>query len=345
MHRPFPHPQRRRLLLSLALAPAATALPWHTHASEAAAPARYPILTLSGPPATVTLPLLHMLETNPLADVAEKLVFKPWRDPDQLRVIAIEQGADFIAAPSNVAANLYNRGVPLQLLNVSVWGMLALVSRTPGRHTLADFKGEEIAMPFRADMPDILFQLLARAQGLDPQRDFKLRYVASPMDAAQLLITRRVDHALLAEPAVSMVLAKSQSFPANVIAPDLYRSVDLQQEWGRLLQREPRIPQAGIAALGPAAQDPALLARFNAAYADSHAWCIANPDACGELAEKYIDLLRADAVADALRHTTGYLASAAQARPELEFFYQTLLEQNPQMVGGKLPDDGFYYTP
>lgn len=64
-----------------------------------------------------------------------------------------------------MAANLYNRGVPLQLLNVSVWGMLALVSRTPGRHTLADFKGEEIAMPFRADMPDILFQLLARAQG------------------------------------------------------------------------------------------------------------------------------------------------------------------------------------
>jgi len=66
----------------------------------------------------------------------------------------------------------------------------------------------------------------------------------------QLLITRRVNHALLAEPAVSMALRKTQSFPVSIIAPELHRSVDLQQEWGRLMASEARIPQAGIAALG-----------------------------------------------------------------------------------------------
>src|SRR5690606_1164216 len=178
-----------------------------------------------------------------------------------------------MAMPTNVAANLYNRGVPLQLVNVSVWGMLWMVSRNPDLKTLADFRGKEIAVPFRADMPDLLFGYLAERSGLNPRRDLTLRYTATPLDAMQLLITRRVDHALLAEPAVSMALRRTRSFPLSVVAPDLHRSVNLQEEWGRLLKTEARIPQAGMAALGEARLDKALVARLEAAYADSNRWC------------------------------------------------------------------------
>src|SRR5690606_13350893 len=108
-------------------------------------------LVLAGPQATVSFPLLHMIDTGALSDVADHVEFRAWTNPDQLRALAVEGSVDFIAAPSNVAANLYNRGVPLTLLNVSVWGMLWLVSRNPDFKTLADFKGQEIAMPFRAD--------------------------------------------------------------------------------------------------------------------------------------------------------------------------------------------------
>src|SRR5690606_7860357 len=114
-------------------------------------------------------------------------------------------------------------------------------------HTLGDLRGKEIAVPFRADMPDILLGLIAERQGIDPRKDLRMRYVATPIDAMQLLIMRRVDQALLAEPAVSMALRKTGSFPANIIAPELHRSVDMQAEWGRAFQRAPRIPQAGIA--------------------------------------------------------------------------------------------------
>lgn len=73
-----------------------------------------------------------------------------------------------------------------------------------------------------------------------------LRYVATPLDAMQLLLTRRADHALLgAEPAVSMGLLKSRSLPVSVIAPDLHRS-NMQQEWGRACAGKPCMPQAGM---------------------------------------------------------------------------------------------------
>jgi NitT/TauT family transport system substrate-binding protein len=311
-------------------------------AGSVAAADKRPLLVLAGPPASVSTPLIHMVESGALNEIADKVEFRVWKDPDQLRVIALGGQADFVAMPTNVAANLYNRGVDLRLLNVSTWGMLWMVSRDGAARTLADFRGKEIAMPFRADMPDIVFGLVAGAQGLDPKKDFKLRYVASPLDAMQLLITRRVDHALLAEPAISMALRKTKSFPVSLVAPDLYRSVDLQQEWGRLYKREARIPQAGIAALGKAVGDRPLQEAILAAYARSLEWCRKNALQCGEMVAKRIDLLSPEAVADSLAVSRMQPVAIAAARSELEFFFARLHEANPALIGGKLPDERFY---
>lgn len=303
---------------------------------------RLPRLVLSGPPAAVSTPLIHMIDSGALKDIADHVEFQTWKDPDQLRVLVLGGKADFVAMPSNVAANLYNRGVGLKLLNISTWGVLWMVSRDKTAKTLSDFKGKEIAMPFRADMPDIVFELIAEKQGLDAKKDFKLRYVGSPLDAMQLLVSRRVDHALLAEPAVSMALRKTQSFPVSLIAPELHRSVDLQQEWGRLFKRETRIPQAGIAVIGKALKDEALQAKIMAAYEQSLLWCQKNALKCGEMVAKRIDLLSPEAVADAMAVSQTRHVTTAQARPELEFFLGQLHARNPALVGGKMPDDAFY---
>ena len=53
-------------------------------------------------------------------------------------------------------------------------------------------------------------------------------------------------------------------------------------------------------------------------------------------------LLLPEAVADGIRAAPKHLASARQARAELEFFYGLLLQRQPALVGGKLPDAAFY---
>jgi NitT/TauT family transport system substrate-binding protein len=37
------------------------------------------------------------------------------------------------------------------------------------------------------------------------------------------------------------------------------------------------------------------------------------------------------------------VVSAAEAREELEFFYEELASMSPEIIGGELPDDTFYY--
>ncbi len=300
-------------------------------------------LTISGPMAVVTYPLLAMVENGKFAQIAKEVEVKIWQNPDQLRALIVGNTADLIAVPTNVAAMFYNKGIDVKLLNVSVWGILHMVSREKHLKTLADFKGKEIAMPFKGDMPDIVFSELARQQGLDPKKDFMIRYVSNPMDAVQLLVLRRVDHALLAEPAVSMVLYKTKNHTLlKLIAPDLYRSVDLQQEWGKLFTTAPEIPQAGIAALPSLRDKPELLTIFQEEYRQAITWCKEHPAETGKIVVKYIKGLKPVPVANAVGNTLLKFKTTAQSKQELEHFFSVLAASNPKKIGGKLPDDSFY---
>ncbi|PIF04582.1 MAG: ABC transporter substrate-binding protein [Arcobacter sp.] len=300
-------------------------------------------IVLSGPVASVSHPLIHMVETGALDDIAKKVEFKLWKNPDELRALTIKGGADFIAVPSNVGANLYNKGVEIKLLNISVWGILAMVTRDKSLKTLADFKGKEIAMPFRADMPDILFEEIVKAQGMDPKKDFKLKYMSNPSDAMQNLILRQVDHALLAEPATSIALKKTGSFPLKLVAPDLYRSVDLQEEWGKTFKVEAKVPQAGMSVIGDMIKNDYVIKRFNEEYNKSLKWYKNHPKEAGELIVKAIPMLDAGGVANSIEYVQLNTIGAKEAKKDLEFFFGILEKNNPKTIGGKLPNDGFYY--
>ncbi len=300
-------------------------------------------LVLSGPVASVSHPLIHMVKTGALDDIAKKVEFKLWKNPDELRTLTLKGGADFIAVPSNVGANLYNKGVNIKLLNISIWGILAILTRDENLKTLQDFKGKEIGMPFRADMPDIVFEEIVKKQGLNPKTDFKLKYLGSPVDAMQMLIMGRINHALLAEPATSMALRKTGSFPLKLIAPDLYRGPDLQDEWGKTFKVEAKIPQAGMAVLGDIGKNAHFVKRFKEEYNKSLDWYKSNPKEAGELIVKTLPMLDAIGIADSIEYVRFDSVDAQNAKQDLEFFYGILESNNPKTIGGKLPNDSFYY--
>lgn len=303
-------------------------------------------LTLAGPSAAVSFPLAYLVATGGLDHLADRVEFRLWSTPDQLRTLAMDGQADFMAMPSNVIANLYQRGAPVRLVNISTWGILWIVSRDGPVDSLAALKGEEIVMPFRGDMPDIVFHTLAEEQGLDPSRDFQLRYVATPVDAMQLLLARQVDHVVLAEPAISMALQKANSLPASLIAPELFRALSLQDEWGRVFDREPQMPQAGIAAVGAASQNGELIAAVNRAYDDALQQCKAEPVTCAELIAPLLGgRLSVEAIADSLAVSPLYTQTAPEARAELDFFYRVLFDREPALIGGQLPEASYYQWP
>ena len=299
-------------------------------------------IVVAGPIATVSHPIFYMIENDVLKDLGKKIEFKLWNSPDELRALVINNSVDFIALPTNVAANLYNKNIDLKLLNVSIWGILQLISREDGLKTIDDFKGKKIVVPFRNDMPDIVLKALIKKAGYDYKKDFNLQYVATPVDDMQMLILRRYDHALLAEPAVSIALKKTNSYPVKLVAPDLYRSVNLQDEWGRLFGKN-KVPQAGLAFLGDTKNSEVLISRFLAEYEKALNYYKQNPSQSAKLVVKNLPMLEEDGLALSISNIIFENKSAEDSKKELEEFFEILMENEPKLIGSKLPSENFYY--
>ncbi|AXH10415.1 ABC transporter substrate-binding protein [Malaciobacter halophilus] len=300
-------------------------------------------IVVAGPIATVSHPFFHMIKTNALNDVTNNLEFKLWKNPDELRSLILNNNVDIIAIPTNVAANLYNKNQDIKLLGVSIWGILGLISRDNNLKTLKDFKNKEIVVPFRQDMPDIVLTQLIKNQGMDIHKDFKIRYASSPIDAMQMLILRQVDHALLAEPAISIALRKTKSFPLKLVAPDLYRSVNLQEEWGKTFNTKEQVPQAGIAILGKLSKNKYLIKRFEQEYIKSLNWYKNNPKKASKLTVANLKMLEEKGLADSIKYVDIEYKKAIDSKDDIEEFFKILMQSNPKLIGSKLPDSNFYY--
>ncbi|MFV0283431.1 MAG: ABC transporter substrate-binding protein [Castellaniella sp.] len=295
-------------------------------------------LVLAGPTAAVSFPLIHMVETGALADWADKVEFRHWKSPDQLRVLLAKQEVDFSATPVNLPAIMVNRGMPVRLLNVSVWGLLWFVSTDPQVRTVADLAGRPLLTTFQRDLPALLLERLLGAKGLTGERAPAIRYTGNTQDATALLLAGDARSALLTEPAVSLLITQSK----RQGGVPLHRVQSLEDAWRETFPDHPDLPQAGIMAHASVAGDPALTRAFVRAYDQSARWCKAEPAECARMVHKYLDFMPTGALETSIRVTRLESRDAQAVRPDLEALYRLILQHNPEAVGARLPDAGFY---
>ncbi len=301
--------------------------------------AKVETLVLAGPRSCVTHPLIYMKEAGLLDAVAEEVKLIIWSNPDQLRSLIAGGQVDFSAVPSHVAANFYNKGIKLKLMNISTWGLLWLISSDPEVKQLSDLKGETLSLTFKQDIPDLVFSRLAQARGIDPKRDVHLKYLPNFKAVGQALLSGRTKHALLPEPLASIAVIKSSR--GNF--PRLYRALDIQEEWGAVHQTTQGMPEAGICAMPRILNQPKVVAAFQKAYQTAISFCSNHPVKAARIVASYLKKPSPLPIASALKNARLEFVSAPDARPELEHFYGIIMKMNPDKTGGKLPADGFYW--
>ncbi len=153
-------------------------------------------LILVAPPGPMAIPMAYMTVNGKLADVAEETELVIWENGDQLKAIVAGGQGDFVTMPSNNMALFYNKGLKLQMLNTSVWNITYLVTGDPDAKSFTDIAGQSLVVSLQGSVPDVMFQYIATKEGLDPQKDFDLRYATDPTQAAQLLLAGKADNAV-----------------------------------------------------------------------------------------------------------------------------------------------------
>src|SRR5690606_35786841 len=141
---------------------------------------------------------------GPLGDFTAELDMDKWASPDVLRGMLTSGQSDITAVPTYVGANMYNKGVDVHMLAVVVWGLLHVIGPDGTEPSWDSLRGETIMLPFKNDMPDLVFQYLAKANGMTIGEDFQVEYYAQPPEVVAHLAAGTGTWAVLPEHTASL---------------------------------------------------------------------------------------------------------------------------------------------
>lgn len=313
-----------------------------TTAATTTTTAKLPKLTLVAPPGPMAMPMAYLVANDKLAAVAEKTELVIWENPEQLRAIVAGGQGHFVTMPSNNAAIFYNRGLTVALLDISVWNITYLVSTDPKVDGLSGLKGGKVIVSFQGSVPDVMFRTMLKKAGLDPASDVTIMYAADPTQAAQMLLAGQAQNAVLSEAVATSVVLKTKD-----AAQPVRRVLDFGSTWGSLFGIGYYTPIAGTCATSAVLDKPAVIDEFMTQYREAVAWTEANPVEAGALVEQQLPQLGLNGalMAESSKNIMWNYVTASEARADLENFYSQLQELSPEVIGGKLPDEGFYYKP
>jgi NitT/TauT family transport system substrate-binding protein len=290
----------------------------------------------------MSIPLQYMVENNSLASVAEKTTLSIWATPAQLQAIITGTQGDFLSLPSNAAALYYNKGIKLQYLDNSVWNILYLVTADTGIKSMSDLKGKTVLVPYQNAVPDAMFQSLCQQHGLEVNKDITITYAPDPIQASQSLLKGTDQYVLLSEPsATSVILAGAKNGTTFV------RAISVGAAWQNSSGGNSVTPVAGTIVLGDIQNRPDVVKVFMAEYAKAIIWMLANPEQAGDVGARALAQqgFTATILTASMKNTEWRYVKATDARSKLESFFNTLSQVSPNFIGGKLPDDGFYFKP
>ncbi|HHU51163.1 MAG TPA: ABC transporter substrate-binding protein [Firmicutes bacterium] len=288
------------------------------------------IMALQGP---TGLTLLKMIQDNPVFSPKVTASYNLLKGPDQIIAKIVSGEADIAALPTNLAAILYNKGIPIRLLAVTNWGVNYVIGRDRSIRTWTDLKGKEVAIAAPGATPDLLFRFILENNGLNPEADLKLVYYSTPVELAQLMIAGRVELGVLPEPWVSQVILRETT--TQIL-------LNFQEEWKKLHNQNRSYPQSCLVVKTAFAQTyPELISGFLREAAASSAWVTQNPDQAGILAEKHLSIQAAVGPLAIPRCNLDFLRPF-EVKGEIEAFLHALYKYNPDSIGARIPDANFY---
>lgn len=288
-------------------------------------------VNVQSPSVPAAIPFLWMQEK---ADLPAAVNINLNLASDHQRGISLlaKNDIDFLITGTNIGANAYNRGVQLKMINVNIWGIDYLLTNNFKADNWQDLKGKKLALPIQGGPLDFLARYLALKNGLDPESDLNLVYRSLP-GAAQLFMAGELDAIILPEPLVTISLAKSKS---------VEMSMDIQKEWAQI-HGDQRIPFVALFANDKFIERyPQITDIVNGYYKKGVEWVNNNPKKAAELAANYFEM-PAPILKKSYSRVNLNIYSETKSRELIELYFGEILEMYPDLLGGKMPDEEFYY--
>ena len=257
---------------------------------------------------------------------------------DEITPKLVQGELDVAALPANLAAVLYQRTKgELQVLAVNTLGVLYIAERGDSVHSVADLKGRTIYSAGKGSTPEYALNYILRQNGLEPGVDVTIEYKSEHAECLSALMGDENACAMLPQPFLTVAMTK---------ATDMRMALDLTQEWDALQAEGGSAMITGVVVARRAAveENAAAIDMFLADYAESVSYTNADVLGAAALIGEY-DIVTAEVAEAALPACNIVCITGEEMQQKLSGYLEVLFEQDPESVGGALPDAQFYYVP
>lgn len=290
----------------------------------------YIIATLKGPSSMGMIRLIDSLSRGDSNSVQVKIL----NEPLQVRKMMIDGSADFAILPTTMAALVYNKGLEYQLIAITGWGSLYLFGSDTTICRWEDLRGKRVNVMAKGMTPDVLFRYLLQKNDISPDRDIILDYsFPTHIDLANAVASGQADLGVISEPLASMVSDRNKA---------VRRIFDLSEEWSKY-EGTPLAETAFLAKVSVTQSNRKVTEKLISAYKASIKWVNQNPDSAAMLIVKYDILPNYEVALSAIPETNLNFISANKIRQQIEEYLTVFYNMNPDIIGGKIPDEAFIY--
>ena len=299
--------------------------------SPAFTPASYRVAALKGP---TGMGLVKLMSDADAKTSANSYTFTLAASADEITPGLIQGNLDMACVPANLAAVLYQKTKgAIQVLAINTLGVLYLVENGNAVRSWADLKGKTIVAAGKGSTPEYALRYLLEKNGLNPDTDVTIDWKSEHTECVSALASGAATIALLPQPFVTVALAK---------VPEVRVALDLTKEWDALHSGSALLTGVVVARTDVVKENPAAIDAFLQEYAASVQWVNANVADAAKLVGGY-DIVDAAVAEKAIPNCNIVCITGSEMKEKLSGYLSVLNDQNPQSVGGTLPNDDFYY--
>lgn len=288
--------------------------------------------TLKGPGG---MAMIKMIDEKPVLE-GRKTTFLLKNEPNQVRDLMFRRAVDFAVVPTTMAAMLYNKDLPYLLTAIPVWGTLYLFGNDSTIKEWKDLKGKKVCLMGKGMTPDVMFRYLASRNGIDPDKDIIADYsFPTHIELANAIAAGVANLGVISEPLVSLVMEKN---------PNVRSIIDFNEEWVKIFGNT--VPFAQTALLVHkelTEQNPVLVAEYLQELEKSICFVNNSIEEASALIEKYNILPERNLAKPSIPLCHFNFTLAYKEKEGIEEYLKVFFNFNPLSIGGKLPDESFYY--
>ena len=261
--------------------------------------------------------------------------------PDEIVPNLIQGNLDIAALPSNLASILYNNtGGDIQVIAINTLGILHIVEAGETLTTVEDLRGRTIYASGHASAPEFILNYILTRNGIDPQHDVTIEWLSEHTEVATRMSLSEDGVALLPQPFVTVAQNQNEA---------LRMALDLTEEWDKIQADHEDSASALIMGVLVARrafieENPIAIHRFLDRFSESVQFVNGNISEAAQLIE-YYDIFPAPIATSALPHSNITFIAGREMKELFSGYLQVLFEQNPESIGGEMPDEDFYYIP